>query len=350
MPGQRTFTRALIALIALISLALPISVAVPAHAAPSTTAGLYGAQDPTYDGVFRQSLAILGLTAVGVQPSRSAVRWLITAQCADGSFQEFRADPSAPCDPVDVENFTGPETNATAAAAAALRAIGTPAARNAASRAVTWLEAQQAAVGGWPFFPGQAPDANSTGLVLAAMRDAKPGGRASAVVRGSAFLNGLAASCEAGGGLAYQPGAKVDPSASAQGLLGLTGFLPIRSPRPLGPDPTCGMSSIRKVSVYLVRAIRANGGLLPSAMGDGPDRTNTVNAVLGLTAAGIARPTVTKAMGALRATVRDFTVKDGAPVPAALGLLLLASAATGSDPRDFGGVDVVAQLQRSEQR
>lgn len=347
MSASRITLRALAALTAL---ALPLTLAVPAHAAPSATAGLYGSQDPMYDGVFRQSLAILGLDAVGVRPSRAAVRWLIAAQCADGSFQEFRADPSAPCDPVDLENFTGPDTNATAAAAAALRAIGTAQATRAATRAISWLETQQAAVGGWPFFPGQAPDANSTGVVLAALRDAKPDGRASSIVRGSAFLNGLAASCDAGGGLPYQPGAKVDPSASAQGLLGLTGFLPIRSPRPLGPDPTCGMSSIRKVSVYLVRAIRAGGGLLPSAVGTDPDTTNTVNAVLGLTAAGIAKPTVAKAMGALRATVREYAMKDGVPVPAALGLLLLASKATGADPRDFGGVDLVAQLQRSERR
>lgn len=347
MSGLRFALRAVAATLAL---ALPVSLALPAHAAPSATAGLYGTQDPTYDGVFRQSLAILGLDAAGVQPSKPAIRWLLNAQCADGSFQEFRANPSAPCDPVDPTNGTGPDTNATAAAAAALRAIGTPAASKAAARAITWLQAQQAADGGWPFFPGQAPDANSTGLVLAAMRDAKPGGRASAVVRGSAFLNGLAAPCDAGGGLPYQAGAKVDPSASAQGLLGLTGFLPIRTPRPLGPDPTCGMSGIRKVSTYLVQSIRANGGLLPSAMGSGPDVTNTVNAVLGLTAAGIAKPTVAKAMGALRASVRDYALKDGAPVPAALGLLLLTAKATGADARDFGGVDLVRQLQRSERR
>ena len=347
MSVHRSIRRALIAAIAI---ALPVTLAVPAHAAPSSTAGLYGTQDPTYDGVFRQSLAILGLDAVGVQPSRSAVRWLISAQCADGSFQEFRANPSAPCDAVDPANYTGPDTNATAAAAAALRAIGTPTATKAAARAIRWLEQQQAADGGWPYYPGQAPDANSTGLVLAAMRDAKPGARASAVVRGSAFLNGLAASCEAGGGLPYQAGAKVDGSASAQGMLGLTGFLPIRSPRPLGPDPTCGMSGIRKVGVYLVQSIRSNGGLLPSSMGSGPDVTNTVNAVLGLTAAGVAKPTVAKAMGALRASVRDYALKDGAPVPAALGLLLLTAKATGADPRDFGGVDLVSELQRSERR
>ena len=335
-------------LAAIVAITLPLAITSPVQAAAGGSSGLYGSQDPTYDGVFRQSLAILGLDAIGVRQSPAAVRWLLRAQCADGSFQEFRPDPSAPCDPVDLENFRGPDTNATAAAAAALRVIGTAQARTAAARAVTWLESQQAAVGGWPFFPGQDPDANSTGIVLAALRAAKPGGTPSSVVRGSAFLNGLAASCPDGGGLAYQPGTKVDMSASAQGLLGLTGFLPIRAPRALGPNPTCGMSSIRRVGVFLVKAINANGGLLPSALGSGPDHTNTVNAVLGLTAARLAKPTVAKAMGALRASVRDYAIKDGQAVPAALGLLLLAAKATGADPRAFGGVDLVAALQGSE--
>jgi len=44
--------------------ALSLGLAAPALAAPSSgDAGLYGAQDPTYDGVYRQSLAIIGLVA-----------------------------------------------------------------------------------------------------------------------------------------------------------------------------------------------------------------------------------------------------------------------------------------------
>ncbi|MCW2763200.1 MAG: hypothetical protein JWR85_3401, partial [Marmoricola sp.] len=41
-------------------------VAAPAQAATPTSfaqVGLYGTTDPTYDGVFRQSLAVLGLHA-----------------------------------------------------------------------------------------------------------------------------------------------------------------------------------------------------------------------------------------------------------------------------------------------
>ena len=342
--------RALTTLIAIAALALPISLAAPAQAAPSATAGLYGSQPPDYDGVFRQSLAILGLDAVGVQPSRAAVRWLISAQCADGSFQPFRDDPSAPCDPVDLEAFTGPDTNGTAAAAAALAALGTPPTRAAALRASRWLQAAQNADGGWPFLKGGPSDANSTGMVLAALK--AQGVRGSSIARGQRFLASVLTPCGAtdGGALAWQAGTKPGGSASAQGYLGLTGFLPIRTPRPLGADPTCARDLTRKVGSYLARTIGDNGGLLPDALSAGADYTNTVNAVLGFAAAGVAKPTVAKAMGALRASVRDYAVKDGAPVPAALGLLLLTSKATGADPRDFGGVDLVAQLQRSERR
>ena len=347
MSGLRMAMRAIAASIAL---ALPISLALPAGAATSPTVGMYGSQPATYDGVFRQSLAILGLQAAGVTPSASAVRWLLRAQCADGSFQPFRADPTAPCAPTDLESFSGPDTNGTAAAAAALHAIGTPTSMAAARRATMWLRGAQNADGGWGFLTGAPSDANSTGMVLSALK--AQGLRDASVSRGQRFLTTVLTPCGApdGGGLAWQAGTKPGGSASAQGYLGITGFLPLRTPRPLASDPTCARNLQQKVGSYLARSISTGGGLLPDAFGAGPDYTNTVNAVLGFAAAGVAKPAVAQAMGALRASVRDYAVKDGAPVPAALGLLLLAAKATGADARDFGGVDLVQQLQRSERR
>jgi prenyltransferase beta subunit len=58
-------------------------LASPAHAADT---GLYGQTDPSADGVYRQSLAILGLTAVGAQPAPSAVDWLLARQHPAGGF------------------------------------------------------------------------------------------------------------------------------------------------------------------------------------------------------------------------------------------------------------------------
>ena len=62
-----------------------------AAAAPKNV-GLYGSSDPTYDGVFRQSLAILGLHAAGQTPDPTAIDWLLDQQCADGGFSSYNAD------------------------------------------------------------------------------------------------------------------------------------------------------------------------------------------------------------------------------------------------------------------
>ena len=39
--------------------------------------GMYGVQDPTYDGTFRQSLAMLALDSVGGGVDPAAVSWLL---------------------------------------------------------------------------------------------------------------------------------------------------------------------------------------------------------------------------------------------------------------------------------
>ena len=101
---------------------------------------------------------------------------------------------------------------------------------------------------------------------------------------------------------------------------------------------------------YITRTLNANRGLLPSAMGGGPNVTDSVNAVLGLAAMGAGRQAVARTMSAVRAQVPTFARKDGAPVPAALGLLLMAAHATGANPRDFGGMNLVTTLQGSERR
>ena len=114
--------RLTIALIAAVALAAGL-VSSPAHAAEPDTRGLFGIQDPTYDGVYRQSAAILGLTATSAPVPAPAVEWLLRQQCADGSFASYRPDPAQPCPAADPGNYTGPDTNSTAAAVMALNAL-----------------------------------------------------------------------------------------------------------------------------------------------------------------------------------------------------------------------------------
>lgn len=138
------------------------------HPTPGTpVAGLYGATDPTYDGAFRQSLAVLGLVAAGVTPPGAALDWLVAQQCAPpssaaGGWQAYRADPSSACDPPDPSAFTGPDTNSTALALEALAAAG----RGPSHDGLAFLAAAQEGDGGFGFIGGGGSDPNSTALVI----------------------------------------------------------------------------------------------------------------------------------------------------------------------------------------
>lgn len=165
---RRTSAAALAAALAVPAL---VAVAPAASAAPVVAVtGLYGTTDPTYDGVYRQSIAILGLHAAGRAPRPEAVQWLLSQQCADGSFTSYKS--TAACPAFDPGTFTGgADSNATAMAAEALLALGTPTAKAAATKAATYLKGAQLADGSWEFNPGNSGsgDPNSTALVLLAL-------------------------------------------------------------------------------------------------------------------------------------------------------------------------------------
>ena len=327
------FTLAAVAATAL-SLSVVATAAPAAHAAPSSTIGLYGSQDPTYDGVYRQSLAILGLTVNGIAPDKAAVDWLINQQCADGSFQAYRADLTKPCDAVDATKGTGPDTNSTAMALLALMALDatpkvqdSPAAKNVvdpASRAGVWLMKQQRSDGGFPYFPPSAPHPDS-----------------------KAFLAGLASPCAAGGGLPYQAGGKVDALSTSQAAAGLLVAFGQESTQKPSGTPKCGANVTMNALSYLATAVSSTG-MLASSLGDGPDADATATAVLDLAAAHTAKPAITKATAALKADAPRFTA--GSAPTSALGMLLQVARVTGSSPRAFGGVNLVTTLTSSMRR
>jgi len=174
--------------------------------ATQQASGLFGPPDnANFDGAFRQGLALLALHAAGVS-NANGVTWLQQQQCPDGSWTPFRTDTSGPCPPVDLSTFTGPDTNSTALAVLGLHAQG---ANAAAAQGINALNSVRNGDGGWGFFAlsSQATDANSTGLVLTALR----------TVNGSADASGIAAllTLQVGctgdpadlGGIAFQPGA-----------------------------------------------------------------------------------------------------------------------------------------------
>lgn len=137
-------------------------------------AGLFGAQDPTFDGAYRQGLSLAALASAGVttgSPVAAAEAWLTGQQCPDGGWTSYVAAAN-PCNGKPV-NFAGPDTNSTALAVQGLEAQHAlaPAAAASASR---FLAHAQDADGGWGYEPnsGRAPgstDPDSTALVLQAL-------------------------------------------------------------------------------------------------------------------------------------------------------------------------------------
>lgn len=210
--------------------------------------GLFGVNDATFDGAFREGLALLALHAAGVA-NAAGVAWLEGQQCAGGAFVSFRADPAVACPAVDPSTFTGPDTNSTALAVLGLQSQGATA---AAAAGVTALDAARNAGGGWGFLSraDQSTDANSTGVVLEALRTVT----GSADTQGIAALLALQVGCTGDaadrGGIAFQPGAggvlAPDAYATVQATPALAEVaLPITDatiatelPTPCAPAPT----------------------------------------------------------------------------------------------------------------
>ncbi|GAB2750388.1 prenyltransferase/squalene oxidase repeat-containing protein [Streptomyces bullii] len=334
-----------------------IGTTTPAVAAPSPSpsralpAALYGDNDPRYDGVWRQSLALLAQDTVGVRPARQAVDWLVDQQCASGAFAPYRADTGRPCDaktPVD--------TNQTAAAVQALAALGGHA--DVTGKAVAWLKSVQNEDGGWGYTAGGPSDANSTSVVIGAL--AAAGEKPAEVTKGGRspydVLAKLSLPCheDGAGAVAFQPGKRGElvpnADATAAAVLGALGkgFVTKAGKAPgdqhgcAGSDRLTPQDVARNGAAYLSEETRATGHLT-SALGGGPDQPDhgtTADAVVALAAQGLTAQ-AEKPYAWLEENSARWAKQSG---PAAYAQLVLAAHAMGADPRDFGGTDLVRQL------
>ncbi|MGW7441098.1 prenyltransferase/squalene oxidase repeat-containing protein [Streptomyces sp. NPDC054849] len=336
---------------ALADTAPPASPSAP----PVIPSGLYGKNDPTYDGVWRQSFALLAQHTVGVKPAQQAVDWLVGQQCATGGFASFRADAGKACDAT-----TMLDTNATAAAVQALKALGGQDA--AVRKSVDWLKSVQNEDGGWSYVPGSPSDANSTALVISALAVA---GEKPAEVTSKAgktayeglfpFQLGCAAEPAADrGAFAYQPAdGKLIANADATAAAALAGLGKGAAVVPTGADTpaaplTCPANGADPVAAaqgaagYLAELLKKDGHLTavtPGADQPTADTGNTADAVIALAAAGHKQ----SAAGALE-WLKGNAASWAQGSPAGLGTLILAAHATGTDPKSFGGTDLVAAL------
>jgi hypothetical protein len=319
----------------------------PSHAAVNDR-GLYG-EPNQFASVQLQSKAILGLLSARVVPSKNAVNWLLRQQCANGSFQGYRANTSTPCSTSDAATFSGPSADQTAWALMALEAAGQEA---AATKAARWLVsvAKTDSNGrlGIPSYANGTPDANATGITLAALRGL---GYSPATSRQlQRYLGSLIIPCSEarGGASVYQssvPGA--NNSASAQSFFGITATLPTFTPDDYGSSPKCGKNAAIKLGSYLNKQI-APSGLLDYYPYEGNSFGDTALALIGFTSQGISNKAVTQATAALKANSRSWALPEGKPNAGALGSLLMVSIATGSNPKNFGGINLVAEINKSE--
>jgi hypothetical protein len=309
--------------------------------------GLYGSADPTYDATFRQSLALLAHAAAGTDAPAAAVSWLVAQQCSDGGFQAFRPSTSVACTPSDPVAYAGEDTNSTALAALALRALGRTA---AADRALAWLEGARNSDGGFPYFAGGSSDANSTADVLIALNGA--GAAAGSTGPARAFLETLQIGCAGAatgedGAFAFQDygsGLVANDGASVQVVVALSGSgLPVSpgpstsdAPRAVCPAPVPAPPAIpagQLAAGYVERLVEAYSGAVPQLDYSSGTRTpgsvstgDTAWAVLGLSAAGVATAQRDAALATVTSRAGASTADDD---PGLLALAALAVRAAG---------------------
>src|SRR4051794_36569449 len=116
MNARRTAT-SLVGAVVTVAIAITVGTATPASAQITGT-GLFGKQDPSFDGVYRQTLSLLALRAAGRTPDSLAVAWLAKQQCNDGTFTSYRSNTTASCP------ANGKDSNATGLAVQAFAALG----------------------------------------------------------------------------------------------------------------------------------------------------------------------------------------------------------------------------------
>ncbi|HEY9369211.1 prenyltransferase/squalene oxidase repeat-containing protein [Streptomyces sp.] len=350
------------------AIAAPAATAAPSPVpSPVIPSGLYGANDPTYDGVWRQSLAFIAQHSVGIEPAQESVDFLMAQQCDSGAFTSYRPNPAKTCDPA-----TMLDTNATAVAAQAL--AGTerpPAVKGAETDPVTkafkaaagWLKGIQNPDGGWGYNPGSPSDANSTSIVIGALAaiGEKPGDVKTATGRTpyDALLTfALPCSDKAGpGAFAYQPDktgklfANADATAAAA-LAGLGKGIIAGNVQPQ-QNPSCEDKTPQTIdraalngASYLAAALAKTGHLtsppMPGAADptEQPDFGNTADAVVALGASGHTK----EATGALAWLEQNAPAWARTGGPAAYAQLIFAAKAMGADPHKFGGTDLVEAL------
>lgn len=344
-----------------IALGVALLASSLASSPASATPGLFGSQDATYDGVYRQSLVIAGLRANKVTVPKAAVTWLNAQQCPDGGFEAFRSDIDVACAPGNPDFYSGEDTNATAGAAIAFASLKDA---KRARKALAFLRSTQNADGGFPYYKGGPSDVNSTAMVLMAFtaNGIKPASVHSGELNPVDYFITATVGCEGDasirGGMAYMPSVDktVSVMATAQALVALASVSPWMNPvkqtkrASVVPMLRCPGSLSDElprlrdyVAGYSARLLAANSNLFLNAWGPGNDLTSTAWTVIGLAAADRAGAQASRSDRALRTNAASYVVDTTGKTNAGrVGLLLLLVASRHESPKSFGGVNLIS--------
>ncbi|UED87406.1 MSCRAMM family adhesin SdrC [Streptomyces profundus] len=227
--------------------------------------------------MFGQSLAVIGLAGVG-ENDQLAIDRLLSQQCSEGYFRVFfgyiptdetgdhvneRGQKLSTCDEGREFGQSAPDGDTTGLALSAMlaaRAAGAAGLDEPIGRTVEWLRTNQADNGGWGGgVSTEAPNTNSTGLIVQALADA--GGAGGSVTRGRDYLRAAQVNADSDadnaladqiGAIAYTPedyqaartggmvGTDTWIRATAQASLGLAGTGFHELTRGLTPPPNPG--------------------------------------------------------------------------------------------------------------
>jgi hypothetical protein len=110
------------------------------------------------------------------------------------------------------------------------------------------------------------------------------------------------------------------------------------------PQPTAAIQSAQWLAGQLTPS-----GFMPGATPSTPDLSATANTLLALAATSVDPSGAQAALTYLEANSAGYIPADGSDGPGPLALLILDAEAMGADPTNFGGTNLVARLEATEQ-
>ena len=100
----------------------------------------------------------------------------------------------------------------------------------------------------------------------------------------------------------------------------------------------------------LAQRLFDTGGKLPYGGGfPGTDYAGATMGTIALAESGVGRKAVTKTTKYLKKSSDTWVTANGSDSPAALAMLILLADATGENPKDFGGINLMSRLAKTRQ-